>query len=59
MRCPFCESSNVEPFSLFGQQLLTLQYYCNSCRTPFEKVRDERSLLDFSGPESGYESRDQ
>ncbi len=27
--------------SLFGQQLLTVQFYCEACRTPFEKVKDE------------------
>jgi len=33
--------------SLFGQQLLTVQYYCQGCRTPFEKVRDEQVLAEF------------
>lgn len=39
--CPYCRSTTTELFSLFGQQLLTLQYYCKSCHTPFEYVRDE------------------
>jgi DNA-directed RNA polymerase subunit RPC12/RpoP len=39
--CPFCGSDDTELFSLFGQQLLTAQYYCNSCRTPFERVKGE------------------
>ena len=25
--------------SLFGQQLLTVQYYCRDCQTPFERVK--------------------
>jgi len=45
--CPFCASSEVEPMSLFGQQLLTVQFYCNQCRTPFEKIRDAAVLGAF------------
>lgn len=37
--CPFCKSLDVELLSLFGQQLMTVQYYCNSCRTVFERVK--------------------
>ncbi|MEO7002517.1 MAG: hypothetical protein ABI068_11875 [Ktedonobacterales bacterium] len=40
IRCPFCHSRDVEPLALFGSQLLTDQYYCRACRTPFEHVRD-------------------
>jgi len=39
--CPYCGSQNTELFSLFGQQLLTVQYYCNECHTPFEHVKDD------------------
>jgi DNA-directed RNA polymerase subunit RPC12/RpoP len=39
--CPYCRSSNTEFFSLFGQQLLTIQYYCNACHTPFEYIKDD------------------
>ncbi len=44
VRCPFCGSSETELFSLFGQQLLTVQYYCNACRTPFEHIKDDAVL---------------
>lgn len=37
--CPFCGSRETEILGLFGQQLLTAPYYCNGCRTPFERVR--------------------
>lgn len=37
--CPFCQSYEVEPLSMFGAQLLTDQYYCRACHTPFEHVR--------------------
>jgi hypothetical protein len=44
--CPFCGSIDTELFSLFGQQLLTVQYYCRACRTPFERVRGEDVMED-------------
>ena len=39
--CPYCGSDKTELLSLFGQQLLTLQYYCNTCHTPFKHVKDD------------------
>lgn len=44
--CPFCASLDTELFSLFGQQLLTVQYYCNACRTPFERVKGDDVIED-------------
>jgi DNA-directed RNA polymerase subunit RPC12/RpoP len=46
--CPYCGSTHTELFSLFGQQLLTVQYYCQTCRTPFEHVKDD-DILDEQG----------
>lgn len=46
--CPFCGSENTELLSLFGQQLLTVQYYCHSCRTPFERVKGDDVLEDVA-----------
>lgn len=43
LRCPFCDSTDNELFSLFGQTLLGTQYYCRNCRTVFEAVRWEES----------------
>jgi len=43
-RCPYCGSRSTELLSLFGSQLLTEQYYCTVCRTPFEHVRDDAAL---------------
>jgi DNA-directed RNA polymerase subunit RPC12/RpoP len=43
--CPYCRSINTEFFSLFGQQLLTEQYYCNNCHTPFEYIKDDDTML--------------
>ncbi|HVB61830.1 MAG TPA: hypothetical protein VNE61_11595 [Ktedonobacteraceae bacterium] len=46
--CPYCGSTDTELFSLFGQQLLTVQYYCRDCHTPFERVKDDDVLADFA-----------
>jgi hypothetical protein len=46
VNCPFCRSSDTEFFSLFGSQLLTAQYYCRSCHTPFERVKDAAVVAD-------------
>ncbi len=44
--CPYCFSVDTEFYSLFGQQLLTMQYYCNTCHTPFEHIKDDDVLRD-------------
>jgi hypothetical protein len=42
--CPYCRSTDTDFFSLFGQQLLTIQMYCNGCHTPFECVKADAML---------------
>ena len=44
--CPYCGSVETEFFSLFGSQLLTAQYYCRACHTPFEQVKSAAALAD-------------
>ena len=44
--CPFCGSADVELLALFGSQLLTDQYYCRACRTPFEHLRADASDIE-------------
>ena len=51
--CPYCGSTNTELFSLFGQQLLTVQYYCNDCHTPFERIKDDDVLDDYAARKEG------
>ncbi len=46
--CPYCGSPETEPLALFGQQLLTVQMYCQGCHTPFEYVKDDAILDVFS-----------
>ncbi|TMD57623.1 MAG: hypothetical protein E6I93_02450 [Chloroflexi bacterium] len=48
VRCPFCGSTDTEPLALFGQQLLTVQMYCNTCHTPFECIKDDDILDEFA-----------
>jgi hypothetical protein len=48
VRCPYCSSTDTELLALFGQQLLTVQMYCNACRTPFECIKDDDILDDFA-----------
>ncbi len=53
VRCPYCDSLDTEFFSLFGQQLLTMQYYCNSCHTPFEYVKGDEMLNAYATRKEG------
>ncbi|HEY8325983.1 MAG TPA: hypothetical protein VIG77_15900 [Ktedonobacterales bacterium] len=45
--CPYCGAEEIEPLALFGQQLLTVQMYCQRCHTPFEYVKDDAILEVF------------
>ncbi len=51
--CPFCRSTDTEFLSLFGQQLLTVQYYCHACHTPFECVKDDDMLDAYAARKEG------
>ncbi len=37
--CPFCKSTETEMIALFGQQMMTSQYYCRGCHSVFEAVK--------------------
>ncbi|UIP01495.1 hypothetical protein Hbl1158_15270 (plasmid) [Halobaculum sp. CBA1158] len=37
--CPFCDSTDVVRDSGFGPEISKEQYYCNSCETPFERIK--------------------
>jgi transcriptional regulator NrdR family protein len=41
MRCPFCDSEDVEVISPFGGQIITTQMRCRTCNTYFEAVRED------------------
>jgi DNA-directed RNA polymerase subunit RPC12/RpoP len=44
--CPYCGSAETEFFSLFGSQLLTAQYYCRACHTPYEQIKNDDVLAE-------------
>lgn len=37
--CPFCGSVDVELESAFGGEVSKTRYYCNGCRTVFERIK--------------------
>jgi hypothetical protein len=37
--CVWCESLDVERLGEFGPGLMTAQWFCRSCHSPFEVVR--------------------
>ena len=41
VQCAFCDSAETEPTSIYGCHMMTAQYYCRSCRSTFDWVRDE------------------
>jgi transposase-like protein len=45
VRCPFCDSEDVETVSDRGGQLMTSQLRCRACNSYFEAVRE-----DFAAP---------
>ncbi|MGB0387841.1 MAG: hypothetical protein ACPGWR_23730, partial [Ardenticatenaceae bacterium] len=50
VRCVYCDSTDTELFSLYGNTLLSSQYYCNTCRTIFDVIR-------FDDPEPRGQTR--
>jgi hypothetical protein len=37
--CPWCGSRATERIGEWGPQLLTEQWMCRDCRTPYERIR--------------------
>lgn len=48
--CPFCESDDTELESTFGSEVSKSQYYCQECRTVFERIK-----YDGTTPSTGRE----
>lgn len=38
--CVWCDSADVEQLGEFGPGLMTEQWYCNACRSPFELIKE-------------------
>ncbi len=41
VRCPFCDSGDVEVVSPWAGQIITCQMRCRTCNTYFEAIREE------------------
>ncbi len=41
MRCPFCDSPDVERVGQWGGQIITAQWRCNDCSSYFEALRED------------------
>ena len=39
MTCVWCDSQDVERLADFGPGLMTEQWFCRACHSPFEVVR--------------------
>lgn len=39
LTCPWCGSDEVEPIAAYGSLLMTSQWFCTACHSPFERVR--------------------
>ncbi|GGC66477.1 hypothetical protein [Haloferax sulfurifontis] len=42
--CPFCGSGDTERESRFGGEVSKSQYYCNGCRTVFERIKYDGAI---------------
>lgn len=52
LTCPWCGSGHVEEIAAYGSLLMTAQWYCNACHSPFERVR-HRSAADREPHDDG------
>jgi len=41
LRCPFCDSDDVEIVAPWGGQIITRQCRCRACDSYFEALRDD------------------
>lgn len=52
MRCPFCDSADVEKVAAWGGQLMTTQMRCRTCNSHFEAVREDFAAVEQPGEEA-------
>lgn len=41
VRCPSCQSTDIESVAPWGGQIITRQCRCRACNTYFEAIRDD------------------
>ena len=51
MTCPWCKSEDIEQIRDFGSLLMTSQWFCRHCESPFERIKLRGSDADV--PTSG------
>jgi hypothetical protein len=51
LRCPFCNSGEIELVSAWGAQIITSQVRCRSCNSYFEAVREDFAIPPDDGSE--------
>ncbi len=39
VRCPWCGSEDTERIAVAGSQLMSEQFMCRACLSPFERIR--------------------
>jgi transposase-like protein len=39
LTCPWCGSDDVEQIGTYGSLLMTSQWFCDACGSPFERIR--------------------
>jgi hypothetical protein len=44
LTCPWCGSTDVEQIAPYGSLLMTSQWFCAACGSPFERVRHRGEL---------------
>lgn len=43
MTCPWCSADDTEQVRDFGSLLMTTQWFCRVCSSPFERIRHRGS----------------
>lgn len=49
MTCPWCGSQDTHEVRAHGSLLMTSQWFCESCHSPFERIRHRGSDVDEAG----------
>jgi hypothetical protein len=46
LTCPWCGAADTEQIAVYGSLLMTAQWFCNACGSPFERVRHRGRVSD-------------
>lgn len=56
MTCPWCGSSDVHQIGGYASLLMTAQWFCDGCGSPFERIRHRGSDADDTPGASGADA---